>query len=93
MMGGTDMKRWYDALSAIILLLILVITIFIGNALIKGIVLLSFSFYLIFNTAKKLKDKWKSKLGTRIFFGILLLFDIMLAIAAIAVIISAVTEW
>ncbi len=82
------MKRRYDAISTTILLLLLILTIFIGNAVIKGIVLLLFSSYLIFSTALKLKEKWKGKLGDRIFFGLLLLLNVILAIAAIAVIFS-----
>ncbi len=86
------MKRRYDVIFVAILLLLLVIANFIGNAIVKGILLLLFSLCLILNTVMKLLENRKAKLGSRIFYGVLLLLDVVLAIAAIAVIILAAME-
>ncbi len=86
------MKRRYDVFYVVILLLFLVIANFIGNAIIKGVLLLLFSLGLIWNTAMKLQEKIKAKQRSRIFYWILLLGDVILAIAAVAVIILAALE-
>lgn len=86
MIGGIYMKRRYDILHAIILVLFLVIANFIGNAMIKGIILLLFSVVLIVNTTLKLKSKKDDKFRGKIFYGILLFLDIVLAIGSITVI-------
>lgn len=86
------MKRRYEVLYVVILLLFLVIANFIGNAIVKGIMLLLFSLGLILNTVMKLQEKRRDKLGSLIFYGILLLLNVILAIAAIAVIVLAMIE-
>lgn len=83
------MKRRYDIVHAVILLLFLVIANFVGNAVVKGVVLLLFASVLIGNTALKLRSKKDDKLGEQIFYWILLILDIILAIGAIIVIITS----
>ncbi len=83
------MKRRYDIIHAVILLSFLVIANFVGNAVIKGIMLLLFASILIVNTALKLKSKMGDKIGEQIFYWVLLILDIILAVGAIIVIISA----
>jgi hypothetical protein len=86
------MKRRYDVLIVAILLLFLVIACFVGNAFVKGILLLLFSSCLIWNTVARLLEMRKEKLRRQIFYAVLLLFHILLAIGAIAVIVQAVLE-
>jgi hypothetical protein len=86
------MKRRYDVLIVAILMLFLVIAYFVGNAFVKGILLLLFSLCLIWNTVAKLLEMRKEKLRRQIFFAFLLLFNIILAISAVAVIVQAVLE-
>lgn len=83
------MKRRYDVVHAVILLFFLVIANFVGNAVVKGVVLLLFASVLIGNTALKLRSKKDDKLGEQIFYWILLILDIILAIGAIIVIIMS----
>lgn len=84
------MKRRYDVVHAIILVLFLVIADFLRNELLKGVLLLLFSVILIVNTVLKLKTK-SDKFRGKIFYGILLFLDTVLAIGAIYVIASAIT--
>jgi hypothetical protein len=91
-MGGIFMKRRYDIAHAVILVLFLVIASFIGNALIKGILLLLFSAVLLFNTILTLKMKKNDKFTYKIFYGILLFLDSVLALGAIFVIVSSIVE-
>jgi hypothetical protein len=81
------MKRRYDIVHAVILISFLMIANFVSNDRIKGIMLLLFASVLIVNTALKLRSKWKDKLSEQIFYWVLLILDIILAIGAIAVII------
>ncbi len=81
------MKRRYDIVHAVILISFLMIANFVNNDRIKGIMLLLFASVLIGNTALKLRSKWKDKLSEQIFYWVLLILDIILAIGAIAVII------
>ena len=83
------MKRRYDLVHAIILLSFLVIANFLGNAVIKGVLLLLFAVVLIVNTALKLKSKRKEKIGEQIFYWVLLVLDSILAIGAVICIITA----
>jgi hypothetical protein len=85
------MKRKYDIVHAILLVLFLVIANFIGNAIIKGILLLLFAGVLIGNAVCKLKmaeDSFRDKL----FYGILLFLDAVLALGAIFAIVSGVMD-
>ena len=84
------MKRQYDVLHAIILLLFLVLASFIGNPIIKGVLLLLFSTVLTINTAFKLKSKLREKLSDKLFYGVLLLLDLLLFLGAMVVIISSI---
>ncbi len=86
------MKRQYDILHAIILVSFLVIANFIGNAIIKGILLLLFSVVLIVNTIIKLKTKKDDKFGDKLFYSILLFLDAILVVGSIFVIATAVIE-
>ncbi len=86
------MKRRFDVFLVVVLLLILVIANFIGNDFVKGILLLIFSLCLIWNTIAKLREKRKEKLSSQILYALLLLFNIILAIGAIAVIVLAAIE-
>lgn len=84
------MKRQYDVLHAIILVAFLLLAGFIWNAVIRGIILLLFSVVLTINTAFKLKSKLKEKLSDKLFYGVLLLLDLLLFLGAIVVIISEI---
>ena len=86
------MKRRYDIVHAIILVLFLVLANFIGNAIVKGLLLLLFSTALIINTIVKLKMKKNDKIADKIFYGILLFLDVVLAAGSIYVIVSAILE-
>jgi hypothetical protein len=89
MIGGIDMKRRYDIVHVIILLAFLVIANFVGNAVIKGVLLFLFASVLIVNTALKLRTKMKDKVSEQIFYWVLLILDVILAIGAIVVIITS----
>lgn len=84
------MERRYDIVQAAILILFLVAAGFIGNSIVKGILLLLFSAVLIFSTVSKLKKKKDDKIKSKIFYGILLFLDSVLALASLYVIISSV---
>lgn len=84
------MVRRYDVLHAVILILILAIANIIGNSIVKGILLLLFSAVLIFNSLLILMQKKEDILRNKIFYGILLFLNILLAIGAIIVIIAAI---
>lgn len=86
------MKNKFDLILAIILVLILTIAVFIGNAVVKGILLLLFSGVLIFNTVSRLKGSPEDKFKRRFFFGILLFLEFVLALSAVIVIIMAALE-
>lgn len=83
------MKRIYDVAHAILLVLFLVIANFVSNAIIQGVFLLLFSVILIVNTVFKLISKKDDKFKGKIFYGILLFLDAVLAVGAIFVIITA----
>ena len=83
------MKRRFDYLTAIILVLLLVITIFVGNAIVKGILLLVFSGTLIMNTELNLRVRQDNKLNNKIFLGVLIGLEAILAISSLYVIFSA----
>lgn len=80
------MKRRLDLVYALILLLLLIIAIFIGNAIVKGILLFLFSGYLFMNTLYRLVTLRNEKLWRKIYYSLLLLIDLLLMIAAIVVI-------
>lgn len=80
------MKRRYDVMHAIILVSFLVIANFVGNAVVKGVLLLLFAAVLIVNTTLKLRTKRKDKISEQIFYWVLLVLDIILVVCAIVVI-------
>jgi len=84
------MIRRYDIVHAVILICLLAIANFIGNSVIKGILLLLFSAVLIVNTIMNLHAKKEAKLTDKLFFGILFFLDIVLAIGAVVVITTAI---
>jgi hypothetical protein len=86
------MKRRYDITHAVILILFLVVANFLGNAIIKGILLLLFSGILVFNTVMKLKQKKENKFTDKILLGLLLFFDSILVLGSVFVIVSAIME-
>lgn len=86
------MKKWYDFIHIVILVLLLIIANAIGNSLIKGILLLLFSGVLIFNAVMKLIQKKEDKFREKFLYGILLFMDVILAILSIFVIVSAILE-
>jgi hypothetical protein len=86
------MKRRYDLIHAIILISFLVIANFIGNAIIKGILLLLFAIVLTMNTVVKLRTKNNDKFGDKVFYGVLLFLDCILMAGAIYTIVFAVTD-
>lgn len=83
------MKRRYDVMHAIILITFLIIANFVGNAVVKGVLLLMFAAVLIVNTVLKLKMKMNDKIGGQIFYWVLLILDIILAVCAIVVIVMS----
>jgi hypothetical protein len=70
-----------------ILLIFLVIANFVGNEVVKGVLLLMFAAVLIVNNILKLKTKMNDKIGGQIFYWVLLILDIILAVCAIVVIV------
>ncbi len=84
------MKRWYDVVYAVILVMILIIAFLIGNPIISGILLLLFSAILIINTSYKLSRKKGNKFKYKVFLIVLLLVDIVLAASAVIVVINGV---
>jgi hypothetical protein len=84
------LKKRFDIIYVILLVLFLVIAYFIGNAIIKGILLLLFSGVLIINTVVKLWQKKNDKFRARFMFGILLFLEVILALGAVFVIISGI---
>lgn len=84
------MVKRYEIVHSLILILFLVIAYLVGNSILKGILLLLFSAVLIYNTIIKLNIRGVERLGHKVFYGILLFLDILLAIGALVVIISAV---
>lgn len=80
------MKRRYDMMHATILISFLVIANFVGNAVVKGVLLLLFAAVLIVNTTLKLRTKRKDKISEQIFYWVLLILDVILAVGAIVVI-------
>lgn len=83
------MKRRFDYLFAIILVLLLVLAIMIGNGVFKGIFLFAFSGILIINTVLILRGKQDNKFKNKFFLGVLLFLEVILAISSLFVIISA----
>jgi hypothetical protein len=84
------MKRRYDIIHAVILVSFLVIANFVGSVIIKDMLLFLFASVLTVNTALKLKSKMKDKIGEQIFYWVLLILDIILAIGAIVGIVMSV---
>ncbi len=83
------MKKRFDFLHTAVLILFLVIAYFIGNAILKGILLLVFSCVLMFNTIVRLRTLKSDKIRDKILYGILLFLDSVLLLSAIYVIVSA----
>jgi hypothetical protein len=91
--GGFYMKKRYDITHAVILILFLVVANFLGNALLKGILLFLFSGVLVFNTVMKLIQKKEDKFTDKILLGILLFLDSLLLLGSVFVIISAIMDF
>lgn len=90
MNGGVKIKKRWDLIFASALVIFLIIAYFIGNSIIKGVLLFLFSAILIINTAMKLKGKHEDKFKDKFFYGILLFLEIVLAISALFVIVTAI---
>ncbi len=86
------MKRRYDITHAVILILILVVAYFIGNTIIRGILLLLFSVILVWNTVAKLRMKKEDRFTDKIFLGILLFLDSILVLGSVYIIVSSFIE-
>lgn len=86
------MNRKYDIAYSLILILFLVVAVFIGNSIFKGILLLIFSTVLIFNTILKLKHKSEGRITGMILYGILLFLNSILALGSIYIIVSSVID-
>lgn len=84
------MKRWYDLIYAVILVMILIIAFLIGNPIISGVLLLLFSAILIINASYQLSRKKGDKIKYKVFLIGLLLLDLMLAASAVIVVINGV---
>lgn len=88
--GGVDLKRWYDLIYAVILVMILIIAFLIGNPIISGVLLLLFSAILIINTSYQLSRKKGDKIKYKVFLIGLLLLDLVLAASAVIVVINGI---
>lgn len=87
------MERLYDIAHVVILVLFLIVAGFINNAIVKGILLLIFSAILVYSTITKIKMvKKNGKLRSKVFYGILLFLDSVLALGSLYVVISAIVE-
>ncbi len=84
------MKRWYDLIYAVILVMILIIAFLIGNPIISGVLLLLFSAILIINTSYQLSRKKGDKIKYKVFLIGLLLVDLVLAASAVIVVINGI---
>lgn len=84
------MKRWYDLIYAVILVMILIIAFLIGNSIISGVLLLLFSAILIINTSYQLSRKKGDKIKYKVFLIGLLLVDLVLAASAVIVVINGI---
>jgi hypothetical protein len=90
MIGGIHMRRQYDILHAIILLLFLVIANLIGNTIVEGIMLLFFSAALFFNIILRFKSKKNDKLKYKILSSVLLLLVVALTVSSVYVIVISI---
>ncbi|HWT76211.1 MAG TPA: hypothetical protein VN258_16045 [Mobilitalea sp.] len=86
------MKRRFELIIAVILVLVLIAAGLISNAIVKGILLLIFAAALIFNTVLKIKGKTENRFKDKFFYGILLFLEVVLALGAVFVIVSAILE-
>lgn len=86
------MKKIFDIAIVCALLLLLVIGVFVDNAIIRGVFLLLFSAALTGNTIIRFIAKLKGNLSGKILYGILLLFEFLLLVSAFYVTISAIIE-
>ncbi|HHV09691.1 MAG TPA: hypothetical protein GXX75_05350 [Clostridiales bacterium] len=86
------MKIRYDVVHAVVLLLVLMIAFFVGNTVIKGVLLLLFAAVLLLNTVYKLREKKEAQLRSKLLVWILLILDIILAVCAIDVIINGIVS-
>lgn len=84
------MKKRFDILLAVLLVLFLVAAVFINNIIIRGIMLLVFSLVLIANTVWSLLLSMKGKVKDVVIYSILLFFEVALAIGSILVIVNTV---
>lgn len=88
------MRQYKDiintAVHSIILVLFLVIAYLLDNELIKGILLFLFTGVLIGNTIYRLKTGKAGKLRSKVFYGVILFLNSVLAIGAFTVIIMAI---
>lgn len=84
------MKKWYDLIYAVILVMILIIAFLIGNPIISGVLLLLFSAILIINTSYQLSRKKGDKIKYKVFLIGLLLVDLVLAASAVIVVINGI---
>lgn len=84
------MKKRFDILLAVLLVLFLVAAVFINSILIRGIMLLMFSLILIANTLWSLLLSMKGKVKDVVIYSILLFFETALAIGSILVIVNTV---
>lgn len=86
------MKIVFDIAVVVALILLLVVGLFVDNAIIRGILLLLFSAILAGNTIFKFKDKLKGNISGRVLYGILLFLELLLFISAFYVTITAIIE-
>lgn len=84
------MKKRFDILLAVLLVLFLVAAVFINSIPIRGIMLLMFSLVLIANTVWSLLLSIKGKVKDVVVYSILLFFEAALAIGSILVLVNTV---
>jgi hypothetical protein len=85
-------KILIDLLYSAILISILLIAYFIGNAIVTGLLLFVFSVVLGVNTALKLKNNMEGKFRAKFLYSLLLFLDIVLAVSSLFVVITAIIE-
>lgn len=84
------MKKRFDILLALLLVLFLVAAVFINSILIRGVMLLIFALILIANTVWSLLLSVKGEAKDVVIYSILLFFEAALAIGSILVIVNTV---
>ncbi len=84
------MKRRYEIIQAAVLLALLLLSVLLNNAVVKGLTLFLFSADLIVNTLWMLLTMKKDGFVKQLLFGLLLFLEIILAIGAVVAMVTAI---